>query len=122
MIHVLGTLDPKRHSQMDVMGIDGITQCIDRMHEGKKIAIPIFGGGIDMQCIGNSHPSGKGMNGQIYYAGEEAPSVTTNKGEGNKIAIPVVNATAKGYDLCRVGVRHGKPNRPREQDEKGESG
>lgn len=76
-----------------------------------------------LKCIGNTHPSGKGMNGQVYYAEGEAPSVTTNKGEGNKIAIPVKQATAKGFDLCRVGgVRQRKPNRPREQDEKGESG
>ena len=109
---------------MDIMGIRGIMSTIDRMHEPKKVGIPISWGGYDdMRCIGNTHPSGKGMNGKIYYAGEEAPSVTTNKGEGSKIAIPVRQATAKGYDLCRVGGggQH-KPHCDREYNEKGESG
>lgn len=43
MIYVLGTLDPKRHSQMDVMGINGIMSTLDRMNEPKKIVIPIGG-------------------------------------------------------------------------------
>lgn len=33
---------------------------------------------------GNCHPSGKGMNGQVY-SGDIAPTITTNKGEGSKI-------------------------------------
>lgn len=32
----------------------------------------------------NCHPSGKGMNGKVY-SGNIAPTLTTNKGEGNKI-------------------------------------
>ena len=44
MIEILGTLDPNRHSQMDVLGVLGICQTIDRMHEPKKVAIPIRGG------------------------------------------------------------------------------
>jgi len=34
--------------------------------------------------VGNVNPSGKGMNGNVY-AGDVAPTVTTNKGEGAKI-------------------------------------
>ena len=41
----------------------------------------------DMVCAGNVNPSGKGMNGNVY-AGEIAPTLTTNKGEGQKICIP----------------------------------
>ena len=38
-------------------------------------------------CIGNTHPSGRGMNGNVFSSEGIAPTVTTNKGEGNKIAI-----------------------------------
>ena len=37
----------------------------------------------------NVNPSGNGMNGAVYYACAVAPTLTTNKGEGSKIAIPV---------------------------------
>lgn len=35
--------------------------------------------------IGNTHPSGRGMNGIIYDSEGQAPTLTTNKGEGQKI-------------------------------------
>ena len=37
--------------------------------------------------IGNVNPSGSGMNGEVYQADGLAPTLTTNKGEGQKIAI-----------------------------------
>ena len=37
--------------------------------------------------IGNVNPSGNGMNGEVYQADSLAPTLTTNKGEGQKIAI-----------------------------------
>lgn len=40
--------------------------------------------------IGNVNPSGNGMNGEVYQAEGLAPTLTTNKGEGQKIAIPVL--------------------------------
>ena len=40
--------------------------------------------------IGNVNPSGNGMNGEVYQANGIAPTLTTNKGEGQKIAIPVL--------------------------------
>ena len=40
--------------------------------------------------IGNVNPSGNGMNGEVYQADSLAPTLTTNKGEGQKIAIPVL--------------------------------
>ena len=40
--------------------------------------------------IGNVNPSGNGMNGEVYQADGLAPTITTNKGEGQKIAIPVL--------------------------------
>ena len=40
-----------------------------------------------VKSIGNIHPSGNGMNGEVYQADGLAPTLTTNKGEGQKIAI-----------------------------------
>ena len=37
--------------------------------------------------IGNVNPSRRGMNGEVYQADGLAPTLTTNKGEGQKIAI-----------------------------------
>lgn len=42
---------------------------------------------IKVDNIGNINPSGKGMNGNVFDENGLAPTVTTNKGEGNKIAI-----------------------------------
>lgn len=38
-------------------------------------------------CIGNVNPSGRGMNGNVH-AGDIAPTLTTNKGEGPKMCMP----------------------------------
>ena len=43
--------------------------------------------------IGNVNPSGNGMNGEVYQADGLAPTLTTNKGEGQKIAIPMFTLT-----------------------------
>ena len=43
---------------------------------------------VDVVC--NVNPSGRGMNGNVYDSNGVSPSLTTNKGEGNKIAIPVL--------------------------------
>lgn len=48
---------------------------------------------LSLTIVGNCHPSGKGMNGQIYLSEGMGPTLTTNKGEGNKIAIPVYERT-----------------------------
>ena len=42
------------------------------------------------KCLGNINPSKKGINGNVYQINALSPTVTTNKGEGNKIAIPVL--------------------------------
>lgn len=37
--------------------------------------------------IGNTNPSGNGMNGQVYDSNGLSPTITTNKGEGSKIKV-----------------------------------
>lgn len=51
--------------------------------------------------LGNVNPSGKGMNGNVFDENGLAPTLTTNNGEGNKIAIR--QATKKGYIECELG-------------------
>lgn len=43
-----------------------------------------------VRVVCNVNPSGKGMNGNVYDSTGLSPTLTTNKGEGNKIAIPVM--------------------------------
>lgn len=50
--------------------------------------------------LGNVNPSGKGMNGNVFDENGLAPTLTTNKGEGNKIAIR--QATKKRIE-CELG-------------------
>ena len=45
---------------------------------------------ISVGVVCNVNPSGKGMNGNVYDSTGLSPTLTTNKGEGNKIAIPVL--------------------------------
>ena len=40
-----------------------------------------------VRSIGNVNPSGNGMNGEVYEPTGLVPTLTTNKGEGQKIAI-----------------------------------
>jgi len=44
-------------------------------------------GELDINSLGNVNPSGRGMNGKVYEASEGTamPTVSTNKGEGQKI-------------------------------------
>lgn len=62
----------------------------------------VGGGGLEPKIlqVGNVNPSGKGMNGNVFSEDGLAPTLTTNKGEGNKIAIK--QATKKGYIECSV--------------------
>jgi DNA (cytosine-5-)-methyltransferase len=56
-----------------------------------------------VRSIGNIHPSRNGMNGEVYESAGLAPTLTTNKGEGQKIAIPVLtpDCTDKRQNGCR---------------------
>lgn len=50
--------------------------------------------------IGNINPSGNGMNGSVYSENGLSPTLTTNKGEGSKVAIK--QATKQGYIECEI--------------------
>lgn len=46
--------------------------------------------------VGNTNPSGKGMNGNIFDSNGISPTLSTNKGEG----IKIVSNTRKGYEIA----------------------
>ena len=67
-------------------------------------ALDTMQGGNRQPCVikvGNIHPSGKGMNGQVYDSEGVSPTLTTNKGEGLKILVR--EATKKGYAEAVIG-------------------
>lgn len=47
----------------------------------------IQGGCKQPMIIANINPSGSGINGAVHTVNAEAPTITTNKGEGNKIIV-----------------------------------
>jgi len=49
--------------------------------------------------VGNTNPSGNGMNGNVFDAEGISPTLSTNKGEG----IKVKSATKKGYEIANEG-------------------
>lgn len=48
-----------------------------------------------IECLGNVNPSGKGMNGNVFSEEGLSPTLTTNKGEGLKVATCKLN----GYPI-----------------------
>ena len=56
---------------------------------------------LKVKSLGNTNPSGMGMNGNVFDSDYLCPTLTTNKGEGIKILIK--NATKKGYLIAEEG-------------------
>ena len=58
--------------------------------------------------VGNTHPSGNGMNGNVFSDEGISPTLSTNKGEG----IKVKTATKKGYEVANEGdsINFSQPN------------
>lgn len=77
---VVNGKETQGHSTYDVFGTDGISPTLKTMQ----------GGNLQPKIVVNINPSGNGMNGNVYDSERLAPTLTTNKGEGPKIAIPVL--------------------------------
>lgn len=56
-------------------------------HKSEGTAVIEAAGTAVIEKIGNINPSGKGINGNVFGENGLAPTLTTNKGEGPKIAI-----------------------------------
>lgn len=94
--HILQGIDKSYNDTKQIEYANCITAREDRGISNRKSE-----GTAVLECIGNINPSGKGMNGNVFDADGLAPTVTTNKGEGSKIAIR--QATKKGYIECEIG-------------------
>lgn len=59
---------------------------------GFRPVFPLRGQGspAHIERLGNVNPSGQGMSGEVYLSRGLSPTLTVNKGEGVKIAIPVL--------------------------------
>ena len=92
--------DPRLVNDNVVKQIETISKCegnwknpqVGRIYsaDGCSPTLNTCGGGSHEPKIvqlGNINPSGKGMNGNVFDENGLAPTVTTNKGEGNKIAV-----------------------------------
>lgn len=94
--HILQGIDKSYNDTKQIEYANCITAREDRGISNRKSE-----GTAVLEYIGNIHPSGKGMNGNVFDADGLAPTITTNKGEGSKIAIR--QATKKGYIECEIG-------------------
>lgn len=54
---------------------------------------------IAVELVGNVNPSGNGMNGSVYNTEGLSPTITTNKGEGLKVAIDYSRKEGIGKEL-----------------------
>ena len=54
--------------------------------KAQKLIDTLISNGTLQGCVGNINPSENGINGNVY-AGDLAPTLTTNKGEGSKICV-----------------------------------
>lgn len=84
-IEIIGATDIKaltinKNKRAIVLSTKGLSSCLSATDYKTPKQI----------IVGNVNPSGKGMNGNVFDSQGLAPTLTTNKGEGNKIAIPVL--------------------------------
>ena len=91
-------IDPRLVNENAVKQVGNISDCngnwknpqVGRIYDpdGCSPTLNTCGGGSHepkILQVGNVNPSGKGMNGNVFSEDGLAPTLTTNKGEGNKI-------------------------------------
>ncbi len=78
--HVMCCIDK---SYNDAKIID-VANCLTS-REDRGISNRKSEGSAIIECIGNMNPSGNGMNGNVFSENGISPTITTNKGEGNKV-------------------------------------
>ena len=67
--------------------------------KAQKLIDTLIADGTLQGCVGNINPSENGINGNVY-AGDLAPTLTTNKGEGSKICVDL-SANEPGKKKCK---------------------
>ena len=73
---------------------EGISNCLTSVTKDNLVMEKV-------NCIGNVNPSGSGINGDVVAAEGLARTITTNKGEGQKICIK--QAIKQGYIEMQAG-------------------
>lgn len=71
-------------NQGRIYDTNGISPCLNKMDGGGREP------SVSIRIIGNTNPSGNGMDGNILDSMNLCQTLTTNKAEGIKIAIPVL--------------------------------
>ena len=95
------------------IGLSDADRVYDSTGLARTLKAEAGGGGAKtgLYLVGNVHPSGNGMNGQVFDSKGLAPTLTTNKGEGNKILIrPVL--TPDREEKRQNGRRFKNPDEP----------
>nr|WP_245640060.1 DNA (cytosine-5-)-methyltransferase [Paenibacillus dakarensis] len=89
-IEWVGSIHPEKDDYYmevyGVMGVGGISRTLLTMQGGgrePKIVEPV------VMRVGNTNPSGNGMNGNVFDSNGLSPTLTTNKGEGVKVTEEV---------------------------------
>lgn len=100
--HILSGIDKSLNNTRYIENANCITAREDRGINNRKAE-----GIAALECIGNVNPSGKGMNGNVFSEEGLAPTLTTNKGEGNKI-LQIPRGFNKGglHDVCPTLSSH----------------
>ena len=100
--HILSGIDKSLNKTRYIENANCITAREDRGISNRKAE-----GTAVLECIGNVNPSGKGMNGNVFSEDGLAPTLTTNKGEGNKI-LQIPRGFNKGglHDVCLTLSSH----------------
>lgn len=78
-IKIAGKLDGNFRTVNEVLDTTEVSTCLNTMQGGNREP--------KVLVVGNTNPSRNGMNGQIYDSEGLSPTLTTNKGEGNKIMV-----------------------------------
>lgn len=78
--HIMCGIDKSINDTKQIEYANCITAREDRGISNRKSE-----GTAVLQVVGNVNPSGNGMNGNVFSEDGLAPTLTTNKGEGNKI-------------------------------------
>jgi DNA (cytosine-5)-methyltransferase 1 len=95
--NVAGSLEHYGNDQMNrVYSVDGVAPTITVVSGGgreQKIAEP------QVSLLGNTNPSGRGMNGSVYDSAGLSPTLTTNKGEGVKVCVEYSRKEGIGKEL-----------------------
>lgn len=94
----VGNINPSGRGQGgNVYSIEGKSPTLMAGHDYVHVAKPIN--------LGNVNPSGRGQNGDVYSIEGLSPCLTTNKGEGVKIARTIYPASIVGRRINEKGVR-----------------